>query len=197
VWTTLELTVHADGSTNAAMVGASAFPRHWVYGTDGVIASKSALTDESGWMRHSFGERTPWSDRDRAAFVTEVETQVERQLSAEIMRGGQRPEIRRLPEGSLLTRQGEPGDELYLVLDGVAVVEVDERAVAEVGPGAVVGERAILEEGLRTSTVRATTPLRVAVARRDAIDVEKMRALAETHRREDQPMGEAPTAPLD
>jgi hypothetical protein len=197
VWTTLELTVHADGSTNAAMVGASAFPRHWVYGTDGVIASKSALTDESGWMRHSFGERTPWSDRDRAAFVTEVETQVERQLSAEIMRGGQRPEIRRLPEGSLLTRQGDPGDELYLVLDGVAVVEVDERAVAEVGPGAVVGERAILERGVRTSTVRATTPMRVAVARRDAIDLEKLRELAETHRREDQPMGEAPTAPLD
>ena len=45
--------------------------------------------------------------------------------------------------------------------------------MAELGPGAVVGERAILEEGLRTSTVRATTPLRVAVARRAAIDVDK------------------------
>ena len=179
------------------MVGASAFPRHWVYGTDGVIAWKSALTDESTWMRHSFGERTPWSDRDREAFVTEVETQVERQLSTEIMRGGARPEVRRLPEGALLTRQGDPGDELYLVLDGVAVVEVDDRPVAEVGPGAVLGERAILEEGLRTSTVRATTPLRVAVARRDVIDIDKLRELADTHRREDQPMGDAPTAPLD
>ncbi len=102
-----------------------------------------------------------------------------------------------MPEGTLLTRQGDPGDELYLVLDGVAVVEVDGHAVAELGPGAVVGERAILEEGLRTSTVRATTPLRVAVASRAAIDVEKLRSLAETHRREDQPMGEPPTAPLD
>ena len=148
-------------------------------------------------MRHSFGERTPWSERDREALVTEVESQVERQLSTDIMRGGAKPEIRRLPNGSLLTRQGDPGDELYLMLDGVAVVEVDGRAVAEVGPGAVVGERAILEEGLRTSTVRATTPLRVAVARRDAIDVDRLRALAETHRREDQPMGDAPSAPLD
>ncbi|HEU5000440.1 MAG TPA: cyclic nucleotide-binding domain-containing protein [Lapillicoccus sp.] len=196
VWTTLSLTINADGSSEASMVGASAFPRHWVYGTDGVIAWKSALTDESTWMRHSFGERTPWSDRDREAFVTEVETQVERQLSTEIMRGGARPEVRRLPEGALLTRQGDPGDELYLVLDGVAVVEVDDRAVAEVGPGAVLGERAILEDGLRTSTVRASTPLRVAVARRDAIDLEKLRELADTHRREDQPMGDAPTAPL-
>ena len=197
VWTTLALTMHADGSSDARLVGASAFPRHWVYGTDGAVAWKSALTDEVTWMRHSFGERTPWSDRDREALVTEFESQVERQLSTDIMRGGAKPEIRRLPDGSLLTRQGDPGDELFLVLDGVAVVEVDGRAVAEVGPGAVVGERAILEEGLRTSTVRATTALRVAVARRDAIDVERLRALAETHRREDQPMGEAPSGPLD
>lgn len=197
VWTTLDLTLRADGTSEGRMVGASAFPRHWVYGTDGAVAAKSALTDESQWMRHSFGERTPWSDRDREALVMEVETQVERQLSSEIMRGGAKPEIRRLSEGSLLTRQGDPGDELYLVLDGVAVVEVDGRPVAEVGPGAVVGERAILEEGLRTSTVRATTALRVAVARRNAIDIAKLRELAETHRREDQPMGEAPTAPLD
>jgi hypothetical protein len=197
VWTTLELTMHADGSSDSKLVGASAFPRHWVYGTDGAVAWKSALTDESTWMRHSFGERTPWSERDREALVTEVESQVERQLSKDIMRGGAKPEIRRLPNGSLLTRQGDPGDELYLVLDGVAVVEVDGQAVAEVGPGAVVGERAILEEGLRTSTVRATTALRVAVARRDAIDIDRLRALAETHRREDQPMGEAPSGPLD
>ena len=197
VWTTLALTMHADGSSDSKLVGASAFPRHWVYGTDGEVAWKSALTDESTWMRHSFGERTPWSERDREALVTEVESQVERQLSTDIMRGGAKPEIRRLPKGSLLTRQGDPGDELYLVLDGVAVVEVDGRAVAEVGPGAVVGERAILEEGLRTSTVRATTALRVAVARRDAIDVDRLRALAETHRHEDQPMGEAPSGPFD
>ena len=142
VWTTLALTMNADGSSDAQGAGPSAFPRHWVYGTDGAVAWKSALTDERTWMRHSFGERTPWSDRDREALVTEVESQVERQLSTDIMRGGAKPEIRRLPDGSLLTRQGDPGDELYLLLDGVAVVEVDGRAVAEVGPGAVVGERA-------------------------------------------------------
>jgi hypothetical protein len=196
VWTTLLLTLRGDGSSETRMVGASAFPRHWVYGTDGQVAQKSAYADESGWMRHSFGDRTPWSDRDRDALVMEVETQIERQLSTEIMRGGARPEIRRLPQGTALTRQGEPGDELYLILDGVAVVEVDGRPVAELGPGAIVGERAILEEGLRTSTVRATTPLRVAVAAKDRIDVAKLRALGETHHREDQPMGEPPSAPL-
>src|SRR6185437_3945708 len=31
VWTTLELTLHADGRATHALVGASPFPRHWVY----------------------------------------------------------------------------------------------------------------------------------------------------------------------
>jgi len=38
VWTTLALTIRADGSSQARMVGASAFPRHWVYGSDGEVA---------------------------------------------------------------------------------------------------------------------------------------------------------------
>ena len=46
-----------------------------------------------------FGERTPWSDRDREALVIEFESQVERQLSTDIMRGGAKPEKLRLPDG--------------------------------------------------------------------------------------------------
>ena len=196
VWTTLALTMRADGTSRGRITGASAFPRHWLYGPDGRLASKSAFTDESRWLAHSFGDRTPWSDQDREALVVEVETQIERQLSTEIMRGSARPQVRRLPRGTELTRQGEPGDELYLVLDGVAVVEVGGQAVAEIGPGAVVGERAILEGGVRTSTLRAVTPLRVAVAGRDTIDLERLRALAENHHREEQPLGAPPDAPL-
>ncbi|MGH7693142.1 MAG: hypothetical protein ACREOA_10580, partial [Candidatus Dormibacteria bacterium] len=30
-WTTLELTVRADGSSSHALIGASPFPRHWLY----------------------------------------------------------------------------------------------------------------------------------------------------------------------
>ena len=196
VWTTLALTIRADGSSETRMTGASAFPRHWLYGTDFRVVGKTAYADEGRWLAHSFGDRTPWSDNDREALVSEVETEIEHRLSSEIMRGGARPQIRRLPRGAELTRQGDPGDELYLLLDGVAVVEVDGQPLAEIGPGAVVGERAILEGGVRTSTLRGVTPLRVAVARRDAIDVDKLRALAETHHREDQPMGDPPTAPL-
>jgi CRP-like cAMP-binding protein len=91
-----------------------------------------------------------------------------------------------LPQGAALTRQGEPGDELYLVLDGVLAVDVDGRALAEVGPGAVLGERALLEGGTRTSTLTAVTPVKVAVAARDQLDLDRLRRLADMHRREDQ-----------
>jgi CRP-like cAMP-binding protein len=86
----------------------------------------------------------------------------------------------------VLIKQGDPGDELYLVLDGVLSVEADGRALAELGPGAVIGERAILEGGKRTSTVRALTPVKLAVANAAQIDVGALRQLAATHRREDQ-----------
>jgi hypothetical protein len=185
VWTTLLATLRADGTSDVELTGASAFPRHWVYDATGRIVLKSGLADQGRWMAHSFGERTPWADHDRKALVVAVESELERQLSTDIMQGGERPEIRDLQEGAQLTKQGDPGDELYLVLDGVVRIDVDGRALAELGPGAVIGERALLEGGTRTSTVTATTPLRVAVATRDRIDIDHLRTLAESHHRED------------
>jgi hypothetical protein len=185
VWTTLALTLHPHGGSDVELAGASGFPRHWVYGADGVVTLKSGLTDQKKWMDHSFGDRTPWADRDREALVVEVESELERELSTQIMRGGARPEVRWLPEGTELTRQGVPGDELYLVLDGVVRVDVDGRPLAELGPGAVIGERALLEGGVRTSTVAAVTPVRLAVAGKDALDLDKLRELAKSHHRED------------
>lgn len=185
VWTTLALTLHADGRGDVELTGASAFPRHWVYDAQGRVTLKSGLADQGRWMAHSFGERTPWAERDRPALVVEVESEIERQLSRDIMRGGSRPTIRNLAEGTELVRQGEPGEELYLVLDGLVRVDVDGRPLAELGPGAVLGERAVLESGVRTSTVTALTPLRVAVAHRDAIDLDRLRVLAASHHRED------------
>jgi hypothetical protein len=185
VWTTLALRLRADGSSDVELIGASAFPRHWVYDASGHVVLKSGMADQKRWMAHSFGERTPWADHDWQALVVEVESDVERELSTDIMQGGARPEIRNLPEGEPLTRQGDKGDELYLILDGVVRVDVDGRALAELGPGAVIGERALLEDGVRTSTVTPVTPLRVAVARRDSIDLDRLRTLAESHHRED------------
>jgi hypothetical protein len=67
-------------------------------------------------------------------------------------REGDLPTIRRLAAGDTLISQGEDSNELYLVLDGVLTVSMDGEDLAEVAPGAIVGERAALEGGMRTST---------------------------------------------
>ena len=70
------------------------------------------------------------------------------------MRGGEKPKVRKLKEGHVLVEQGQLGDELYLLLDGVLVVDVDGESLGDLGPGAIVGERAVLEGGRRTATLR-------------------------------------------
>ena len=184
-WTTLELTLHADGRQEIGLAGASPFPRHWLYDHDGRLARKSGMIDFTNWYRHAFGEHSPWGDEDSPALATEVETALERQLSASIMRGGRRPRIRKVVAGDALVRQGDSGDELFLLLDGVLAVEVDGERLAELGPGAVVGERALLEGGLRTSTLQALTPCKVAVARADELEPAALAELREGHRREE------------
>ena len=170
VWTTLKLTINADGSSEYELTGASAFPRHWVYDQAGKLAAKVGLADFKQWYRKSFGRNTPWGSTNSTALVTAVETALERELAGLIMRGGEPPKLRKLKPDALLTEQGQPGDEVFLVLDGVLVAEVDGEPLAEFGPGAILGERAVLEGGVRTSTLRAVTKCRVAVARGDQFD---------------------------
>ena len=186
VWTTLALTIRADGTSSFEVVGASKFPRHWVYDGDGKIAAKVGLADFKDWYRDAFGKHTPWGESDSAALVTAVETALERQLSVTIMSAGQRPEIRKLKKGKFLCNQGDPGNSLYLLLDGVLAVTIDGELVAEVGPGVVLGERAVLEGGIRTASLQAATDVRVAVATADQIDHEALVELREHHRVEDK-----------
>lgn len=185
-WSTLQLTLHTDGRVESDLPGASLFPRHWIYDHHGTLVRKSGVTDFADWWKHSFGKHTPWGDLDSPVLVTEVETALERQLSSTIMRGGRAPAFRKVKQGRPLVEQGQAGVELYLLLDGVMAVEVDGEVLAELGPGAVLGERALLEGGLRTATLRAMTPCRVAMATADDIDPAVLAELREGHRREDQ-----------
>ena len=183
-WSSLELTLHADGRCVGRLAGASPFPRHWVYDTTGALVAKSASTDWKGWAGTAFGKHTPWGDEDSVAFVTAAETALERDLSGLLMRGNAKPAIRTLRAGDVLTRQGDVGGELYLVLDGVLLVDVDGTEWAEVGPGAVLGERALLEQGVRTSTLTARTKCKVAAVPADQLDRARLAELAASHRRE-------------
>lgn len=185
-WSTLAVTVHADGTVQPGLAGASPFPRHWLYDHEGALVAKSATMDYHRWSTSAFGVHSPWGDADSPALVAAVETALEREMSVRIMRAGARPELRRLAAGQNLMRQHDPGRDLYLLLDGMLRVEVDGAAVAELGPGAVVGERAILESGRRTASLIAITPCVVAVAGPGAVDTEALSVLAAGHHREDE-----------
>lgn len=183
-WTSLTLTIASDGTSHHELSGASPFPRHWVYDRDGNLAEKSGLVDFKRWYQHAFGRHTPWGDEDSPALVTEVETALERELSLRIMRGGVRPRIETIKAGATLVAQGDEGKDMYLLLDGVLAVEVDGKPVAQVGPGTVLGERALLEGGRRTATLRAVTVCRVAAASGSELSPEVLSELAAGHRRE-------------
>jgi len=184
-WSTLALTIHTDGTSEWELSGASPFPRHWIYDHTGTLVAKTGMIDFEEWYRTAFGKHTPWGEEDSPALVTVAETAFERELSLRIMQGGSKPLVRTLEQGAKLVEQGAAGDALFLLLDGVLSVEVDGRLVAELGPGAVVGERAVLEGGTRTATLRAVTPAKVATAAADQIDLDALRRLSGGHHREE------------
>jgi cyclic nucleotide-binding protein len=167
-WTTLALTVHADGTSEQVLAGASPFPRHWVYDHLGRVVATSGVVDFRAWQADAWDPFTPWGGRDAPVRATAVESALERELSRVIVDA--KPHWLRLRRGATLVEQGDPGQELYLLFDGLLAVEIDGRTVAELGPGAVVGEVALLEGGRRTATLRAVTPCRVAAVPGSRID---------------------------
>jgi hypothetical protein len=187
VWTTLSITLRADGTSSFALTGASDFPRHWVYGPDDHLALKAGVATWSRWLGQGSWRKTPWGDADSAPVVAAAETDLERRLSALIMHGGSPPRIRSCTAGEVVMAQGSVGDTLFLVLDGVVRVDVDGTAVAELGPGTVLGERAILAGGVRTATATAVTEVRLAEVPATSIDRAALERLTEIHRREEAP----------
>jgi hypothetical protein len=185
VWTTLELTIRANGSSHHKVIGASQFPRHWIYDDDGRLVEKTGLASFRDWERSSFGRHTPWGEEDSQPLMTIAESALERQLSVTIMHGGAKPAIRKLGRGEALFEQGQVGREIFLLLDGLLNVSVDDESLGNVGPGAILGERAMLGSARRTATLRAQTECLVAMAGEDQIDRDALVKLADVHRRED------------
>jgi CRP/FNR family transcriptional regulator, cyclic AMP receptor protein len=70
-----------------------------------------------------------------------------------------------LPEGRVLTREGERGREFFVLIDGEVEVRRNGRKVRTMGSGDFLGELALISDRPRTATVTATKPLRVLVVR--------------------------------
>ena len=80
-----------------------------------------------------------------------------------------------LREGTVLTREGRPGREFFVLISGTAQVTKDGKEIAQLGAGQWFGEIALLTNAPRTATVTATSALDVLV-----ITDRRFRTLVET-----------------
>ena len=134
-WSTLALTIHTDGRADYEVVGASPFPRHWIYDArghagrqDGPHRLRAAGSARPRSQAHPVGRRGLAGagggrrDGPGAAAV-----------------GGHHRRRPGVPHGSrqgeTLVEQGDVGNDVYLLFDGVLMVEIDGKPVAELGPG--------------------------------------------------------------
>lgn len=72
---------------------------------------------------------------------------------------------RDLAPGRELAREGDPGDEFFILIDGRVEVRRRNRKIAEIGPGGFFGEIALLTDRPRNATVTVTAPTRALVLR--------------------------------
>ena len=61
--------------------------------------------------------------------------------------------------GDKLVQQGAAGRDLFLILAGDVVVEFKAAQDVRLGHGSVIGEMALLADGVRTATVACVTPV--------------------------------------
>jgi len=73
----------------------------------------------------------------------------------------------RAPAGKQIVRQGEPGDQFFVILDGAVEVNRDGQSVTELGPGDYFGELALFDPGPRNATITTTSPTTVVSVSRN------------------------------
>jgi len=176
-WSTVALTICADGSSRAELAGASCFPRHYLYDTDGNLTHKSALISYQHWLRRAEDEDSPWSGVAHPVPVAHVQGAAERTLAdAILVSGGYRQH--RLPAGARLSDAPIAETEVHVLLDGLLVIEFDGKPIVEVGPGAIFDPAKRTRVSKEHVTVRTRTPCRLAVLARDRLDGDALLSVA-------------------
>ena len=88
----------------------------------------------------------------------------------QIERLGQLTDEIDLPGGRVLMRQGDRGEELFIIVEGSVRVERDGREIALRRAGDILGEIALVDHGPRTATVTTDGPARLLVVGHRAFD---------------------------
>jgi CRP-like cAMP-binding protein len=69
----------------------------------------------------------------------------------------------RYPARHQVIKEGTPGEEFWLVIEGNLVVERGGTTVATLGPGDWFGELSVIDAGPRDATITSTTPVELMV----------------------------------
>ncbi len=73
-------------------------------------------------------------------------------------------DLMEVPAGQALFREGDDmNDTMYVLVSGVAEIQVRGRLVETAKAGALLGEMAMIDQGTRSATVVAKTPCRFVV----------------------------------
>ena len=75
-----------------------------------------------------------------------------------------------LPAGWAPISESTGADKAYIILSGTVSVRSHGQEVAQLGPGDIVGEAAIVRHSLRTATIIALTPLELIHFTKDQLD---------------------------
>jgi CRP-like cAMP-binding protein len=73
-------------------------------------------------------------------------------------------------DGDVLVREGDPGDRLFIILDGSATVDQGGARIATLGLGAIIGEISLIDGRPRTATITCLGPVRAVVILRDGFE---------------------------
>jgi hypothetical protein len=122
-----------------------------------VVAVGGARDDRQAALRHEVMGKTPLFEN-----LTTKE-------QAAILAVGQ---VREFEPGTSIVKEGDSGDDLYVVIRGRAAVLKDGVAIAELGPGGHFGEMGLVDHTPRSATVRAEEPSAVLhIVRQDLMNV--------------------------
>jgi serine/threonine protein phosphatase PrpC/CRP-like cAMP-binding protein len=90
----------------------------------------------------------------------------------ELLRVMQAVQVREFKDGDVIIREGDKGDELFIVLEGKVRVSRGEQTLTHLGPGEHVGEMALIRSVPRSATVTAVGPAElIAIRRADFFEI--------------------------